>query len=266
MLLLCMALKSFSQEEVEQLPWQQRDRKDAKPLDYEYQREADVMWSKTIWRVIDIREKLNLPFGYTQEPLIKIIHEAAKKGDITVYDPAVTDADQFKSMLDANKVKEIGVTNDTVIATDVLNSDLEEQQIVHNDLTWDKITKYRIKEVWFFDTKTSTMQVRIIGLAPVMEYYDANGNYIGDMTMYWIHYPDLRNMLAKHEVFEAQNNSAHYTWDDLFEMRKFQSYIYKESNVFDRNIQEYATGIDAQLEGERIKQQLFEKEHDVWEN
>jgi hypothetical protein len=48
-------------------------------------------------------------------------------------------------------------------------------------------------------------------------------------------------------------------------MRMFESYIYKESNVYDRNIQEYATGMDAQLESERIKQHLFETEHDMWE-
>ena len=107
--------------------------------------------------------------------------------------------------------------------------------------------------------------VRIIGIAPIMEDFDASGNYRGDMTMYWIPYASLRDMLATHEVFNAQNDSQHYSWEDLFEMRRFESYIYKESNVYDRNIQEYASGVDAQLESDRIKQEIFEKEHDVWE-
>ena len=133
-----------------------------------------------------------------------------------------------------------------------------------NELSWDKIVKYKVKEVWFFDTRTSTMQVRILGIAPIMEDYDAAGNYRGDMTMDWIYFPDLRPLLAKQEVFNPQNDWQHYSWDDLFAMRKFSSYIYKESNVYDRAIQEYASGVDAQLENDRIKQSILEYEHDMW--
>ena len=34
------------------------------PLPYAYLREADVMWSKRIWRIIDLNEKMNLPLKY----------------------------------------------------------------------------------------------------------------------------------------------------------------------------------------------------------
>ena len=141
---------------------------------------------------------------------------------------------------------------------------MEEEVVVAQHLDYGKIVKYKVKEVWFFDTKNSAMQVRIIALAPVMEYRDAAGNYIGDMVMYWVPYENLRNLFAKNEVPNPQNDSQHYSWDDLFVMRKFGSTIYKESNVYDRNIQEYATGVDALLEADRIKQELFEKEHDLW--
>jgi len=251
-------------QDIEQLPWQKRDRAEMKPVEYDYIREADVMWSKNIWRIIDTRQKLNQPFAYPQKPLIQIIHEAAKRGELKVYDPSVTNADQFKQAMKLPDVIKIGVKDDTVIQVDPMNPEMEVSVPVHNDLTWDKIKKFRVKEVWFFDTKTSSMQVRIIGIAPVMEDYDENGNYRGDMTVYWIPYVSLRNILAKQEVFNAQNDSQHYSWEDLFEMRRFESYIYKESNVHDRNIQEYASGVDAQLESERIKQEIFEKEHDVW--
>ncbi len=55
-----------------------------KPIEYDYIREADVFWQKRIWRVIDVNQKMNLPFKYPQEPLIKIIHELAKSGELTV--------------------------------------------------------------------------------------------------------------------------------------------------------------------------------------
>ena len=165
--------------------------------------------------------------------------------------------------MDTNAVQRLGVTRDTswVVNAETLN---EEQVAINNELTWDKIKKYRVKEVWFFDTKTSSMQVRIIAIAPVMEDYDANGNYRGDMTMYWIPFESIRTLLAKHKVFNALNDWQQMSWDDLFTMRRFESYITKESNVYDRSIQEYATGVDAQVESDRIKQEIFEKEHDMW--
>ena len=186
-------------------------------------------------------------------------------GKIKVYDPAVENADQFKRAMDTAEVARIGVKRDTVIQVNVMNPDKEDTVVVNNTLAYYHITKYRVKEVWFFDIKTSSMQVRILGIAPVMEDYDEKGNYRGDMTMYWVYFPDLRNILARQEVFNPQNDWQHISWDDLFAMRLFESYIYKESNVYDRNIQEYASGIDALLESDRIKQKIFETEHDLWE-
>jgi gliding motility associated protien GldN len=258
-----MPISSFAQDDALEKPWEQRDRKTAQPLEYEYVREADVMWSKTLWRTIDIREKVNLPFGYPQRPLIEILHRAAIAGDITAYDPAVERADQFRKVLTPAEVAKIGSRKDSMEIINVETREPEWREI-NNPLTWDKITKYKIKEVMFFDTKTSSMQVRIIGIAPVMEDYDANGNYRGDLTMYWLHYADLRNMLSKEEAFNPQNDQKSLSWDDIFESRMFESYIYKESNVYDRAIAEYATGKDLQLESDRIKQKNFEFEHDLW--
>ncbi len=245
-------------------PWVERDRRNAKPLPYESIREADVMWSKKIWRTIDLSQKMNLPFGYPQKPLIEILHRAALAGKITAYDPAVENADQFRKILSVGEIARIGSRIDTMEITDATT--LVDKQVVDtNLLTWDKITKYKIKEVWFFDSKTSSMQVRIIGIAPVMADYDANGNYRGDMTMYWLYYPDLRDMLAREEVFNPNNDQRSLSWDDVFVYRLFESYIYKESNVHDRAIKEYATGVDVQLESDRISQGLLHYEHDMWD-
>lgn len=54
------------------------------------------------------------------------------------------------------------------------------------------------------------------------------------------------------------------SYDDLFWKRKFTSTIYKQSNVYDRKIETYRHGIDALLESEKIKDEIFKIEHDVW--
>ena len=45
----------------------------------------------------------------------------------------------------------------------------------------------------------------------------------------------------------------------------FGSTITKESGVMDRKINEYMIGLDALLEAEKIKTEIFNIEHDLWE-
>jgi len=232
-------------------------------IPYDNIREADVFWSKRVWRTIDVREKMNLVFAYPQQPLIDIIHTAASNGDLTVYDMTVLNADQFLQKLDVSKVKAIGNSIDTISRINPITLQ-QEEVIQRNEFDPQKIIKYKIKEDWFFNEETSTFQVRIIGIAPVIESYSSDGNYLGDETMYWIYYPDLRPVLAKYEAYNVANDAVRLSWEDLLEARLFSSYITKESNVFDRVIQQYATGLDALFESDRVKQQLFEFEHDLW--
>ncbi len=232
-------------------------------IPYDNIREADVFWSKRIWRVIDVREKMNLVFAYPQEPLIEIIHNAASNGDLTVYDMSVLDADQFKEKLDPEKASSIGNRTDTTTVMDPITL-LPVEKIVQEEFDPAKVIKFKLKEDWFFDEETSTFQVRIIGLAPVIESYSSDGNYLGDETMYWVYYPDLRPILSKYEAYNTGNDAIRLSWEDIFEARYFDSYITKQSNVYDRVIQEYATGLDALFESDNIKQKLFEFEHDLW--
>jgi gliding motility associated protien GldN len=82
--------------------------------------------------------------------------------------------------------------------------------------------------------------------------------------MFWVYYPEARQLLAKYSVFNPKNDAQQLSWEDVMEMRFFSSYIIKESNVYDRRIQDYAVGLDALYEGERIKDQIQEFEHDLW--
>lgn len=232
-------------------------------IPYDDVREADVFWSKRLWRVIDTREKMNLIFAYPQLPLAEIIHTAAMNGDLTAYDNSIIDGDQFLQKLDLEEVKRMGNSIDTQWIIDEVTLE-DKQVVVENKLEWNQITKYRIKEDWFFDEETSTFQVRIIGLAPMREIFNEDGERLGDELMYWIYYPDLRPILAKYEAYNPGNNAVRLSWEDIMEARLFSSYIYKEDNVYDRTIQEYATDLDVLFESDKIKQKLFEFEHDLW--
>ena len=70
--------------------------------------------------------------------------------------------------------------------------------------------------------------------------------------------------MSQYEAYNTGNDAIRLSWEDIMEARFFSSYITKESNVYDRVIQEYATGLDALFESDNIKQKLFEFEHDLW--
>ena len=234
---------------------------DKRVLPYDHVREADIFWEKRIWRVLDVREKMNLPFAYPQRPFITILMDAAKSGELTVYG---TEDDKFTVPLTAEEVSSKGASIDTVTTFDPETYE-EKIKIVTNQINPEDVKRFRIKEVWFFDKETSTLQVRILGIAPLLDVKDENGNFLYEQPMFWVYYPDARKTLAKEKVYNiAGNDASPLSWEDLMEMRFFSSYITKESNVFDRRLQEYLTGVDLLLEGEKIKQTIFNFENDLW--
>ncbi len=230
-------------------------------LPYDHVREADIFWEKRIWRVIDVREKMNQTFTYPERPFFTILLDAATNNEITVYNAS---DDKFTSPLTPDEVATMAAVIDTVTTWDPDTYE-ERIQIVTNDINPEDVRRYRIKEVWFFDKESSTMQVRILGIAPLLDILDDNGNFLFEKPMFWVYYPEAREVLARERVFNAGNDASPVSWEDLLEMRYFASYIYKESNVRDRRLQDYLSGVDLLLEADKIKQSIFNFEHDLWE-
>lgn len=228
-------------------------------LPYDPVREADYYWEKRVWRLIDIREKMNLPFKNPDARFVTILLEAAKAGEIEVYDD-----EAFTSPLTIEQVmeKEKGKP-DTIMRFDVETYE-DIIEIVQNDLNPEDIKLFRVKEVWFFDKEASVVRVRILGIAPIKEVKDEFGSFMGVQPMFWVYYPDARHTLARHMAFRTGNDASPLTWEDLLEMRFFSSFIYKERNVLDLGLKDIYSGVDLLLEGEKIKQEIFHFEHDLW--
>ncbi len=229
-------------------------------LPYDHIREADLFWEKRIWRVIDVREKMNLPWAYPERPFFTILMEAAEAGEITVYD---AENDKFTAPLDPNEVASMGASIDTVTTFDPVTYE-EKIQIVTNEINPEDVKRFRVKEIWFFDEESSTLQVRILGIAPLLDVKDENGNFKYEKPMFWVYYPGAREMLARERVFNYGNDASPMSWEDLLEMRFFASFVYKESNVFDQRLQDYLSGVDLLLEGRNIEAEIFNFEHDLW--
>jgi len=229
-------------------------------IPYESLREADIFWKKRIWRIIDIREKMNLPFGYPERPFINILIDAAKADENPM---RVFQDEKFQMQLDTNELNNVLFDQDTIEITDPETYETR-LEVIRNDINPADIQRYRVKEIWFFDKESSSMQVRILGIAPVIPVRADNGDLIGERAMFWIYYPEARHYLAREKVFSPYNDASPMTWEDLLEMRYFSSYIFKESNVKDLRLQDEYTGRELLMQAERIKAEIFNFEHDLW--
>ena len=162
-------------------------------------------------------------------------------------------------------------TLDTITRT---NPDTYEDELVpvRNEINTNDIKRFRIKEIWYFDEATSTMQVRIIGIAPIIDILNDLGQYLGEKPLFWVYYPHAREYFARHKVYIAGNDANPLSWDDYLTMRFFSSYIYKESNVDDMKLADYPSlkgadqfsGVQRMIASERIKKEIFNFEHDLW--
>ena len=56
-------------QEVGNLNDQQMEANDEKPLAYGFVDDRDLMWSKTVWEVIDLDERVNFPYYYPTDTL-----------------------------------------------------------------------------------------------------------------------------------------------------------------------------------------------------
>ncbi|MBQ6070567.1 MAG: gliding motility protein GldN [Bacteroidales bacterium] len=258
------------------------------PVPYAPIRQADVMYYYTIWRTIDLREKVNHPLYFPTEvrgtwrSLAQTIFDAIDmdnpektEGVLPVYTDDMCLEPTPRGDLRGNlaisyNIDDIDIETGEVIGTKPVEIPFEPKDII----------SYNIKEIWYFDKQTSTFKTQILTLEPIMEYVRPNtsSNFDEDQEenvseapvkkrIGYIYYSELRPFLAKQEVYNVRNNAQRLSFDDLLTWkREFASLIYKQANVYDREIQEYITNSrDQRIESERITDELRKFESDLWE-
>jgi len=252
--------------------YKQNDIIDKKPMPLVSIREADVFWSKKVWRIIDLREKMNIPLYYPTQAmadrvnLINLLLTGIENGQITPYD-ARSD-DDFKIPMSYAQVKEIFGAQTTVQEKRNFDTGEMEKVEVEGGIRPNEIKQYMVKEEWVFDKQTSALHVRIIGICPIREYVregDASGQK-QLQKVFWVYYPEARPLLATNLALNPYNEARQQSFDDIFIKRMFSSYIVKESNIYNnRDITAYLQGRDAMLESQRIEGEIFNFEQDLWE-
>jgi gliding motility associated protien GldN len=263
--------KSTAQYEYQDFTYNKEAIKERKIVPYPFVVERDVMYSRRIWRVIDTREKMNLIMKWPRNPLFRIIYDAATKGYGSAPIPAYR-TDSLTSILTAEEILSKGGSEEAAQIADP-NDDTGERLIdtvIRNQFNPKEIDRYVVMEDWIFDKQTSQFFIRIIAIAPLYkEKVTGVSIDLGESELFWVKWTDFRPILVNQEIFNRQNDAMRFSYDDFFDLRMFTSYIIKESNAFDNKISEFdefrTDKFAALLESEKIKNKLFEWEHDLWE-
>jgi len=276
-------------------------------------READGMWQKSLYRFIDIREKVNLGFYYPTVPM----GDRISLCDIMKYSTRIDtglvkyrtaslrslygEEDVIPAQIPAYTsefcdypftykeiIRKFGYTKKSNVYDAEGNIITDSSITTIEPLTSQDIIGYEIKEYWFFDKQRSVLDKRVTAIRPVFEYEkdvvaapiigtegitpptteDVDDDTDKEVTFGpWFYFPELRPFLSSAEVYNPANEMESKSFDDMFWKRKFNAVIKAEGNALnDRKINEYILyGLDQVLESERIKDQIRNYEHELWE-
>jgi len=215
---------------------------------------------------------MNHPFRFEAESdngsqmFINILLKAVNTGEVTAFAD-----DRFTTPMTMAEIQQLTVGSaDTVPQVDPNDPTKVIRYVVTRaSFNAKSVNKIRIKEEWVFDREASRYFCRILGISPLKSQYFPNGQERpGATPMFWVYYPDMRPILTKYEVYNPKNmGNSRMTWEELLESRMFSSYITKSTldNAANRTIRTYIKDpILALLEGENIKEKIFNYEQDLW--
>ncbi|MBW8244484.1 gliding motility protein GldN [Muricauda oceani] len=250
------------------------------PLEYGYVDDRDILWSKTVWEIIDLDERVNFPLYYPTDTigigadrrsLYHVLMKNIRNGNLTeVY------ADSY--FTEKRKLEDLSATLRKVDTTDLgyeqLNAgeQISPEFINRRDLTAADIEEFRIKGMWYFDKRQGELKYRLLGIAPVapdVNFIDDESMGTGEnkVELFWVWYPAARQILHDAKVYNQQNSARPISFDMLLNARRFNGVIYKEENVHeDREISDYIfdNALFQLLEAQRIKEGIRDREQDMW--
>ncbi len=251
--------------------------KERTPLPYEHIREDDAVYRQRIWRDIDTREKINLPFRYDSEDdggnqrfisiLLRAIQDGPDNGGVTAFDP--TD-DRFTTPMTKAQVGKMVAGEPTEVPIYDNNGEISGYKTTMPEINLDSFYRFRIKEEVIFDKESSRLVWRILGIAPIKNVITSSGVDLGETELFWVYYPDMRPIFAKYEVYNGKNYGAKMSWEELFESRMFYGRIVKSTldnpyNEYIKNQLGFKDNTILQLlESENIKDKIFNYEQNLW--
>lgn len=272
-------LNAKNPDEIGVLTPEQEALDDDKPLEYGYVADRDIMYSKMTWEKVILDERVNFPMyfpvdtnniGKDRRSLYDVLTKAIYNGDIkNIYDDSY-----FTAKRTVKDFKDIISKTDTLdIGFEQYNAEgfVDPEYIVNREISSYDVSAYLIKGLWYFDNRQAELKFRIIGIAPAapdVNFIDSEDEANKEpIPLFWIFYPDARDVLHKAKAFNRGNNAHPISFDHLLNSRRFNGTVYKVENVYgDREITEYINdnALMQLIESQNVKESIRDFELDMW--
>jgi len=201
-----------------------------------------VVWLREMYRDIDLEKDDNAALYYPVTPigdrmnLFSTIFKLLADNKIVAYNYPVNGTEVFT---DKEKLNfEDGVLKKFQIPYKKEGTDSDPRYTVDDaDIPSIEVSKYQIKEGWYFDAATGTYKSQVIAICPLLVRKDYN---IGDVTnnpVCWIPYENLRPYLSRTMIMTSNyNNVLSYSIDDFFTKGMYKGDIIKTVNMKDQSL------------------------------
>ena len=199
--------------------------------------EADLQWTKTVYRALDLTKGKNPALYYPEEPnedgqsLFFIIMRLLANNQISAYEYL----DGREMFTDEYRIKVAEMLDRFhVLYSEAKGSNEKNPKFVIEDadIPGNEILSYYIIEKWSFDTRTNKMRSRVDALCPVLHRQDEFGGEPIRFPMFWVKLNDIRPYIAQQFVFtDDDNNLMRYNLDDFFKLNMYDGDIYKVKNL-----------------------------------
>lgn len=260
-----------------------------------FHRTDDIVWSRVVYRIIDMRFKQNYQL-YTpvsaEDPVysslfrtmlraiengMPVYEKSANVGDIKPYfNVGPMPKEMIPTLLNTDRTGELGDGNIATSEYMLLNYDSIADKMTFNGYSYNGFVrnqlKYMIQEVIFFDKHYSRMYSKILAIAPMNV---DNAGVHEDMSvmqalygqiLFWVPFDSFRPYMAQQYVTPRGSDSKRVTFDDFFMQKEYSSYLVGVNNIYSRMIPEIgSTYEEMQREQERIETELLNVEQDLWE-
>lgn len=245
-------------------------------MPYPYLRESDVVWRTTIWRKIDFNENFNQFFYFPFEAekntqgrinLVNLILQAVKNGSFEIYEDDDMKVPQDVATALAQTMSRS--TRELEIGEDEWGEPIIQIDTTYDELDASTVKMAQLKEFWYIDKQDTRQKVRIVGMSFQYTKDVIRAGEQGQQTdwTFWVpmDFMTVRQVLVNANAYDENNDVAERSYDDVFVQRFFDSYVTRESNVHNREITSYLTGVDAIYESQMIEERIFDIESDMWE-
>ncbi len=256
------------------------------PLSLRKVHESYLMWKKTLWRRVDLKEKQNKPFFARNREISKIIIEAVERGVLIPYnsdsvnDSNVMSREEFVENIQQAD-EEVAEEEDSFGFDDPFAAFEEEDPFAETFaeeipvgpiyIPKREFSIFEIKEDLYFDRIHSRIYFDIQAITmylPGDSFYNPGGFEKPIASFRFIDLYNLFKSLPKDAIWYNENNIAqHKNLGDAFLLRLFKGIIVKIANADDIRVSElYAKsrkeGIMASF---KVEQDLMEWESNLWE-